>query len=204
MQTRRTPASRTARTAATAALALLAALTPGPLPCLCAEARADEAAAAPAPSAAPRPFPTREEAASGARRGAAKPGAVPASGNWWLGTAGIAVALAACGWASVAARRYRPGGVAGAAGLRVVGRTNLTPRHSVYLLRAGERVLIVGTGPQGAPSLLGELDADELAQTQPPAPAQASSYPAARGRASDLPGRPPGPGRLDLRLGDDE
>jgi flagellar protein FliO/FliZ len=44
------------------------------------------------------------------------------------------------------------------AGLRVLGRTALTPKHSVYLLKAGDRVLIVGTGPQGAPSLLGEMD----------------------------------------------
>jgi hypothetical protein len=80
-----------------------------------------------------------------------------ATGGWWLGTAGIALALAVCGGISVASRRFWPQVVAGGP-LRVVGRTSLSPRHTVYLLKAGGRVLIVGTGPQGAPSLLGELD----------------------------------------------
>ncbi len=71
---------------------------------------------------------------------------------------GVALALAFIGWGSVAARRYVPQGAsAPLAALRVVGRTSLSPRHSVYLLDVGGRVLIVGTGPQGAPSLLGEL-----------------------------------------------
>jgi hypothetical protein len=69
----------------------------------------------------------------------------------------VALALAAVGWVSVASRRYLPSAGGAPAALRVVGRTNLSPRHTVYLLDIGERVLIVGTGPQGAPSLLGEL-----------------------------------------------
>jgi hypothetical protein len=52
--------------------------------------------------------------------------------------------------------------------LRVVGRTSLSPRHTVHLLSVGARVLIVGTGPQGAPSLLGELtDPDDLQRLVP-------------------------------------
>ena len=52
--------------------------------------------------------------------------------------------------------------------LRVVGRTSLSPRHTVHLLSIGQRVLIVGTGPQGAPSLLGELtDPDDLERLVP-------------------------------------
>lgn len=93
-------------------------------------------------------------------RAAAAPASSAAghSGGWWLGTAGAALALAACGWASVSSRRYLPrAGTTGPAALRVVGRTSLSPRHTVYLLDVGGRVLIVGTGPQGAPSLLGEL-----------------------------------------------
>ena len=42
--------------------------------------------------------------------------------------------------------------------MRVVGRTSLSPKHTVYLLDVGGRVLILGAGPQGAPTLLGELD----------------------------------------------
>jgi hypothetical protein len=86
--------------------------------------------------------------------------------GWWLGTAGIALALAACGGISVAARRYGPQAAAGP--LRVIGRTSLSPRHTVYLLKAGGRVLIVGTGPQGAPSLLGELDDPDEPGPSPP------------------------------------
>jgi hypothetical protein len=102
-------------------------------------------------------------------------------GGWWLGTAGVALALAACGWVSVAARRARPlsgsrPGV-GPSTLRVLGRTNLSPRHTVYLLEAGDRVLIVGTGPQGAPSLLGELtDAESLGRVDDATPARAERF----------------------------
>ena len=42
--------------------------------------------------------------------------------------------------------------------MQVVGRVSLSPKHSVYLLRIGRRVLLVGAGPQGAPSLIAELD----------------------------------------------
>jgi flagellar biogenesis protein FliO len=87
-----------------------------------------------------------------------------ATSGWWLGTTGIVLALAVCGALSLAARRgWRwPQGQAGGM-FRVIGRTSLSPRHAVHLLRVGDRVLIVGTGPQSAPSLLGELtDLDEL------------------------------------------
>ncbi len=68
----------------------------------------------------------------------------------------IAVLLAVGGGLAAAARRLSPRG--GAAGLQVVSRVSLSPKHSVYLLRAGTRVLLVGTGPQGAPALISELD----------------------------------------------
>jgi Flagellar biosynthesis protein, FliO len=110
-----------------------------------------------------RPFPPR---GSIARRGAERP---EGTGGWWLGTAGIALALAVCGGISVATRRgWRwPQSTAGTT-LRVLGRTSLSPRHTVHLLSIGQRVLIVGTGPQGAPSLLGELtDPDDLERLVP-------------------------------------
>ncbi len=44
---------------------------------------------------------------------------------------------------------------------------SLSPKHSVYLLRVGRRVLVVGAGPQGPPALIAEL-ADE--PQEPPAP----------------------------------
>ena len=80
------------------------------------------------------------------------------TGGWWFGTAGVALALAVVGWGSVAARRFVvPRGGSGPVPMRVVGRTSLSPKHTVYLLDVGGRVLILGTGPQGAPTLLGEL-----------------------------------------------
>jgi flagellar protein FliO/FliZ len=112
------------------------------------------------------PFPRR-----GGARGSDTEAKVEATGGWWRGTAAVALALAAAGWGSLAARRYWPhakfGLIPGAPAtpLRVVGRASLSPRHSVYLLEAGGRVLIVGTGPQTAPSLLGELtDSDAPAR----------------------------------------
>jgi hypothetical protein len=78
------------------------------------------------------------------------------SDGWYLGMAVIAVLLAAAGGISLAARRFTPRTGAGA--LQVVSRVSLSPKHTVYLLRAGGRVLLVGTGPQGAPSLIAELD----------------------------------------------
>lgn len=94
----------------------------------------------------------------GARGSVAEPAS---SGFWWLGTAGVGLALAAFGWASLAARGYRPGGEP--ATLRVLGRTSLGSKQAVSLVQVGDRILIVGTGAQGAPSLLGEIDdSDEI------------------------------------------
>jgi flagellar protein FliO/FliZ len=89
-----------------------------------------------------------------------------------MGTAGIALALAAFGGMSVAAKKFLPQSESGP--LRVLGRTSLSPKHAVYLLKAGDKVLIVGTGPQGSPTLLGEM---------PPESAPASSPKFARSRA---------------------
>jgi hypothetical protein len=183
MSTGRTRPSRTARAATAAAMALLLAG-----PCLCAPAARGAQAGESPPPTDRRPFPTRGSSQP-PRRAPGRPESA-GSGGWWAGTAGVALALAGCGWLSVTARRYLPRSGASAAGfgLRVVGRTSLSPRHTVYLLRAGDRVLIVGTGPQGSPSLLGELDG-------PPDP---DSDPDAGPAPAPAPARP----RIDLRLGD--
>lgn len=95
------------------------------------------------------------------------------SSGWWLGTAGIALALAAFGVGSLAARRALPGRAGGP--LEIVGRLSLSPKHAVYLVRAGEHTLVVGTGAQGPPALLGEWAELRAA----PAPEQAAAGPAA-------------------------
>lgn len=79
----------------------------------------------------------------------------------------VTAVLAIVGVGIVLGTRRTAGGAGGV--LRVVGRAHLTGRHSVYLLRAGDRTLIVGVGPQGAPSLLGELDPS----ASPPEPLRA-------------------------------
>jgi flagellar biogenesis protein FliO len=137
-------------------------------------------------SASARPFPPRGALV---RRGDPESESeATATRGWWLGTTGIVLALAAFGAISVAARRGWRWPQAQASGMfRVVGRTSLSPRHAVYLLRVGDRVLIVGTGPQSAPSLLGELtDRDEF---EPPAP---SREPGSQPKSVVVIGRRPG------------
>ena len=79
-----------------------------------------------------------------------------ASEGWWPGIAGIALILAVFGGITAAVRRFAPRPAAG--GVYVVGRVSLSPKHSVYLLRVGGKVLLVGAGPQGPPSLISEVD----------------------------------------------
>lgn len=50
--------------------------------------------------------------------------------------------------------------------LEVVGRTALGPRHAMYVVRVGNRVLLIGAGNQGPPALLTELEHDDLPRPQ--------------------------------------
>ncbi len=127
----------------------------------------------------------------------------PSSGQfgWWIGPAGIAAALAVFGGVSLAQKRFLPGRDSGP--LQVVGRASLSPRQSVYLVRVGGRVLILGSGPQGPPSALGEItDAAELARLAPRRPARPSPPVAAPANVS-VPLRPNSTG-FDRRIGDDD
>jgi len=130
------------------------------------------------------------------RRTAASRGSAESSSGWWLGTAGIALALAICGGISIASRRFLPQISSGP--LRVVGRTSLSSKHTIYLLKAGDRTLIVGAGPQGPPSLLGELD--DFEEVERFAPSSRGASP----RAVPIPSGPRVAGGFDRRVGDDE
>lgn len=79
------------------------------------------------------------------------------STGWWAGTAGMALALAAFGGVSLALKRWGVPSVREAGLVRVVGRTSLSPRHAIYIVKVDNRTLLIGTGPQGPPSLLGEV-----------------------------------------------
>jgi flagellar biogenesis protein FliO len=85
------------------------------------------------------------------------------SDAWYLGMGGLALVLAICGGLVAAARRFLPQGEAGS--LQIISRVSLSPKHSVYMLRAGRRVLLVGAGPQGAPALISELE--DLPEDEP-------------------------------------
>ena len=117
--------------------------------------------AGPPPTAAIRPPSLDDRLPAPARPGSADASAHASSGGsggWWFGTAGIALALAAFGGVAAASRRFLPAREgSGSGSLRVVGRVALSAKQSVYLVRAGDRVLILGGGGQGPPSLLGEM-----------------------------------------------
>lgn len=81
------------------------------------------------------------------------------SGPFSMIFGGLGVILAGFGAFVVLAKKTRLESTT--ANLRVVGRVSLSPRQSVYLLRVGDRTLIVGTGGQGPPSILGEMKASE-------------------------------------------
>ncbi len=80
----------------------------------------------------------------------------PRPDSGWSILALLALALAACGGIAIASRRAGQRRSVGA--MQVVGRVGLSPKHSVYLLRVGPRVLVIGAGPQGPPALIAELD----------------------------------------------
>lgn len=126
----------------------------------------------------------------------------PGSSGWWLGSAGITLVLAVCGAICVAARKYWPQESAGS--LRVVGRVSLSSRHSIFLVRAGERVLLIGTGTQGAPSLLGELtEAERALDSADPARRRPYSPDARTARPFEVTSTRATPS-LDTHLGEDQ
>ncbi|WP_165246335.1 flagellar biosynthetic protein FliO [Paludisphaera soli] len=154
-------------------------------------------ATAPAASAqdvaAPQAVPARphiETAASKKSRGASL---APGSQGWWLGTAFMVVVLGAAGVVCIAAKRQAVGGPS--VKLQVVGRVSLPPKHAVFAVKAGDRTLLIGVGPQGAPALLGELDDEAVAEAPPPAARVAAVPPAHRPIASQS--------RFDVRIGDE-
>jgi flagellar biogenesis protein FliO len=104
--------------------------------------------------------------------------------------------LGAAGVLCIAAKRQAQAANGGR--LRVVGRVALPPKHAVFLVKAGSRTLLIGAGPQGAPSLLGELDDDDETLAPAPASVVARTDPATRSARSVHAAQ-----RFDARLGDE-
>jgi flagellar biogenesis protein FliO len=124
----------------------------------------------------------------------------PAAPGWWMGSTAIALALAICGAACAAARKYWPQNSTGL--VRVVGRVSLSPRQSIFLVRAGRRVILIGAGGQGAPTLLGELSETEQADDQDEAAdPEPSAFPGLAGLPAPHGGTRTGTGP-ERRLGD--
>lgn len=89
----------------------------------------------------------------------------------WISTVILALGLCVIVGMAATARKLAPAG--GSRKLRLIGRVGLSPKHSVHVLQVGRRVLLLGAGPQGAPTLLAELDPidDEPSPTTPEDPA---------------------------------
>ena len=161
----------------------------------CAALTSSEAFADGTPPTASIPRPEAEARIPAPPRSRSPAASPDSGGGWWLGTAGIAAALAVFGGASVASKRFLPSRDSGP--IQVVGRSSLSAKHSVYLLRVGDRVLILGAGPQGAPSTLGEVtDPAELARLAPRRAPRPPHEP------TSAPARPST--GFDRRIGDDE
>jgi flagellar biogenesis protein FliO len=79
------------------------------------------------------------------------------------------------GLRSLARRGYRGADKASATAVRVLARVPLETRKSLYLVRAGERVLLIGTGDAGPPALIAELDPASVAGSDASHAAHASA-----------------------------
>ncbi len=73
--------------------------------------------------------------------------------SWWSLGAGL-VLLATLAGASAWQRRLRGGESLNQPLIQVLQRTSLGARGALYLVRVGQRQLLIGTGAQGAPALL--------------------------------------------------
>jgi hypothetical protein len=87
--------------------------------------------------------------------------------------------------------------------IRVVGRVSLSPRHSIFMVKVGQRVLVVGTGSQGAPSLLGELFDEDQTEGTTDLAGGGSRMELREGRALGSSSFR-SPREVDVRLGDEE
>jgi flagellar biogenesis protein FliO len=72
------------------------------------------------------------------------------------------------------ARRGFGGSRGPSSAVQVLARIPLDARKSLYLVRAGKRVLLIGTGDAGPPALIAELDPSSV---EPPSEAAAPQDP---------------------------
>ena len=92
---------------------------------------------------------------------------VSSTSSWWLLPLGLVLAAGAWGGISLSTRKNLPARKSPAS-LELLGRVSVGPRQSVCLVRVADQVLILGTGPQGPPTLLGELAEPDRKPEEPP------------------------------------
>jgi flagellar biogenesis protein FliO len=151
-----------------------------------APAAADDPAAPPRPqasaSAPVAALPSRPVASSFPVR-RPDPGARSSGGSsWWFGPIGVTLVLVgavAAGWAARRGGLVPPPHRETGPEPRVIGRAALTPRQAVYTVRVGDRILLVGTGPNAAPSLLGDWIEPPAAPPEPLVPVATATRPPA-------------------------
>lgn len=87
--------------------------------------------------------------------------------GWWLAkTVLVLGAVCLLVYLTLRLLQRRLGGASGARRLEVVERLPLDARRSVYVVRAGSKVLLVGSGERDV-QLLAELDPDEWPRQAP-------------------------------------
>jgi flagellar protein FliO/FliZ len=112
------------------------------------------------------------------------------SGYGWLLLRALLALAAVCLLAYVVLRylgRRVYGAAAGGGLMRIVARLPLEPRRSLYLVEVAGRFLLVGLGENGAPTTLAEIDAAQVKEATPAAPAP-SFLDVLRGRLQKGPG----------------
>ncbi|MBN1943063.1 MAG: flagellar biosynthetic protein FliO [Phycisphaerae bacterium] len=83
-------------------------------------------------------------------------------GRLLLAMAMVVVLIVALGW--LVKKMGGGGKLAGRGPLHVAARADLSPKHQVFLVRMGGRLLLIGAGPQGLTRLSEITDASEAAE----------------------------------------
>jgi len=107
-------------------------------------------------------------------------------GGWVRTLGALAVVVVLIFVVRLLLRRFAPARTSGAlpGAIEVVARSSLSSRHRLYLVRLGQRLVLVGSGPEGLATLSEVTDPDEVSRLS--ARAGAAVRPGGRaGKADD-------------------
>lgn len=103
-----------------------------------------------------------EEKINGRQKESSDTDAFGAWGRLLAAMALVVAMIVALGWL---VKRIGAGkGLQSAGALRLVARANLSPKHQVFLVRLGRRLVLLGAGPQGLSGLSEVTDAEEISE----------------------------------------